>query len=127
MGIDHGAAPQAAAEVAGDAMSELESVLEKPDPVVVLKRFGDSAIVLECRFWIDNPSAEHRWQVHTSVVEAVKSAFDREEIKIPFPQRELMGRSEVEGRRLAGGGVADASGDGADPSADGQSSEGETR
>jgi small-conductance mechanosensitive channel len=37
------------------------------------------------------------------VIGAVKRAFEAEGIKIPFPQRELMGREEAEGFVLAGG------------------------
>ncbi|WP_424018761.1 mechanosensitive ion channel family protein [Halorientalis pallida] len=112
VGVDYDADPERAAEVARDAMTDLDDVLEKPDPFVILKRFGDSAVVLECRFWIDNPSAQRRWQIRSAVVEAVKTAFEREGIKIPFPQRELMGREEASGLKLAGGETAALSTDG---------------
>jgi small-conductance mechanosensitive channel len=104
VGIDYDADPRNAAEVARDAVRGLDSVLRVPTPQVVVKEFADSAIVLGVRVWIDNPSARRRWRTRTAVVSAVKEAFDREGVKIPFPQRELMGREETEGFVLSGGG-----------------------
>lgn len=125
VGVDYDADPERAAEVARDAMTGLDEVLEKPDPFVILKRFGDSAVVLECRFWIDSPSAQRRWQVRSAVVEAVKAAFEREGIKIPFPQRELMGREEASGRKLAGGETTALATDGdAGDAGDGETADG---
>jgi hypothetical protein len=66
-----------------------------------VKRFGDSAVVLGCRFWIDKPSARRKWRARTAVMEAVKAAFDEAGVKIPFPQRELTGREESGGFRYA--------------------------
>ncbi len=68
------------------------SIADSPPPQAVPKRFGDSAVVLELRFWIDNPTPPGRWRAISAVVEAVKDAFDREDIKIPSPQRELPNR-----------------------------------
>jgi len=112
VGVDYDADPAGAAEVALDAVEGLEEILAVPTPQVVLKRFGDSAVVLGVRVWIDDPSARRRWRARSAVVEAVKGAFAAEGIKIPFPQRELAGREEAGGFLVAGG---DGAADGADP------------
>jgi small-conductance mechanosensitive channel len=107
VGVDYDADPRRAAEVATDAVKGLDGVLRVPTPQVVVKEFADSAVVLGVRVWIDNPSARRMWRTRTAVVGAVKEAFDEAGVKIPFPQRELMGREEAgglgltEGQRLA--------------------------
>ncbi len=104
VGVDYGADAERAAEVARDAVKGLDGPMTVPTPQVVLKRFDDSAVILGVRYWIDNPSARRRWRSKTAVIGAVKRAFEAEGIKIPFPQRELMGREEAEGFVLAGEG-----------------------
>lgn len=106
VGIDYDADPERAAAVARDAVTELSEPMTVPTPQVVFKRFDDSAVVLGVRYWIDNPSARRRWRSRTAAIGAVKRAFEAEDIKIPFPQRELMGREEAEGLVLAGEGEA---------------------
>ncbi|RDI72807.1 mechanosensitive ion channel family protein [Halopelagius longus] len=103
VGVDYDVDPNHAAEVAQAAVDELEDVLSVPSPQVVLKEFGDSAVLLGVRAWIDRPSARRKWRTQTAIVGAVKEAFDREGIKIPYPQQELMAREEKEGFVLAGG------------------------
>jgi len=103
VGVDYDADAERAAEVARSAVKQQEEPMTVPTPQVVLKRFDDSAVVLGVRYWIDNPSARRRWRSKTAVIGAVKRAFEAEGIKIPFPQRELMGREEAEGFVLAGG------------------------
>nr|WP_246403726.1 mechanosensitive ion channel family protein [Halobellus ruber] len=102
VGVDYDTDAERAAEVARDAVKALDEPMTVPTPQVVLKRFDDSAVILGVRYWIDNPSARRRWRSRTAVLGAVKSAFEAEGIKIPFPQRELMGREEAEGFVLAG-------------------------
>jgi small-conductance mechanosensitive channel len=104
VGVDYDHDPGRAAEIARDAVRNLDEVLKVPTPQVVGKRFGDSAVVLGVRVWIDNPSARRMWRARTAVIEAVTDAFDEEGIKIPFPQRELMGRTEEGGLAIASGG-----------------------
>jgi small-conductance mechanosensitive channel len=102
IGVDYDADPQEAADVARDALDDVEAILDVPTPQVVLKRFDDSAIVLGVRAWIGEPSARRKWRARTAMISAVKAAFEREGIKIPFPQRELTGREESGGFRLSG-------------------------
>jgi len=103
VGIDYETDPEHAEEVALDAIAEAGPVLESPSPQVVLKSFGDSAVVLELRFWIDRPTPARKWRAVSEVIHGVKTAFEAEGIKIPYPQRELSGRAETGGFRVHGG------------------------
>lgn len=92
IGVDYAADPERAAEVALDAIDEVDAVVDNPAPDAVPVRFGDSAIVLDLRFWIRNPSPPRKWHAIRGVVYGVKDAFDRAGIDIPFPQRTVGGR-----------------------------------
>jgi len=100
VGIDYDSDPDHAKAVAMDAIKAVDSVADGPPPQIVPKSFGDSAIVLELRFWIDHPTPPRKWNAVSGVVTGVKEAFEREGIKIPFPQRELSGRAETGGFRV---------------------------
>ncbi|MFB6079375.1 MAG: mechanosensitive ion channel family protein, partial [Halarchaeum sp.] len=104
VGVDYDADVEAAREVAEDAMSDLDPVLSVPRPQAVLTEFGDSAVTLDLRFWIDKPSARRKWRAHTAVISAVHEAFDERGVKIPFPQREVSARPETDGFRVRGAG-----------------------
>ncbi|MFB6134221.1 MAG: mechanosensitive ion channel family protein [Halanaeroarchaeum sp.] len=105
--IDYDADPEHAQDVAVDALADVEKLLSVPRPQAITRSLGDSGVTLEIRFWIDKPSARRRARVTSAAIRAIKEAFDREGIKIPFPQRELSGRAETGGFRV----VEDASGD----------------
>lgn len=100
VGIDYATDPERAIDVAKRTMSGSDEVLNVPQPDAVLTGFGDSAVLLELRFWIDRPSSRRRWRAMTAIITAVKRAYDREGIKIPFPQREVAGRDETGGFRV---------------------------
>jgi len=102
VGVDYDTDIQRAARLARDAMEGVDEVIQEPHPHVVMKEFDDSSVVLECRFWITDPSARRRWVARSSVIDAVKRAFEGDGVKIPFPQRELSGRGEA-GFRIAEG------------------------
>jgi len=108
VGIDYDADPDQAQDVAADALSDLDQLLSVPRPVAITRNLGDSAIILELRFWIDKPSARRRARATSAAVRAVKRAFDEEGIKIPYPQRELMGREESGGFQVLEPGNPDA-------------------
>jgi len=100
VGIDYDSDPEHAKTVALEAIKAIDVVADAPPPQIVPKRFGDSAVVLEMRFWIDHPTPPRKWNATERVVTQVKAAFEREGIKIPFPQRELSGRAETDGFRV---------------------------
>ncbi|KTG08654.1 hypothetical protein AUR64_18485 [Haloprofundus marisrubri] len=102
VGVDYDVDAEYAADVALDALDELDEILSVPSPQVVLKEFGDSGIILGVRVWIDNPSARRKWRARTAVISTVKSAYEAEDINIPFPVRELMSRGSSGGFELAG-------------------------
>ncbi len=92
--LDYSTDLDEAIDVAEEAMNDHNLVLSPPEPHAVLTGFEDSAIGMRLRFYISNPSARKMWKARTRVTLAVKRAFDDAGIKIPFPQRELSGRSE---------------------------------
>ncbi|PHQ37580.1 mechanosensitive channel [Halorubrum persicum] len=128
VGIDYDADVATAARVATEAMEECDAVNDTPAPDVIRSGFADSAVVLRLRYWIQPPTIQRKWNAQNAVIEAVKAAFEREAIRIPFPQRELStrpgtavspGNGELGGDREAasGGEAADRSSvaDGGEP------------
>ncbi len=89
VGVDYETDVEEAIAVAERAMHESGQVMKTPAPRAVGKGFGDSAVVLELRFWISDPSAARVWRARTAVVKTVKEAFADAGIEIPFPQRTL--------------------------------------
>lgn len=80
-------APNHAKDVLLLATASAEGVLSEPVPNVILKNFGDSAIVYEVRFWLDN----HR--NYNQIADAVRTniwyALHRHHINLPNPIRTL--------------------------------------
>jgi small-conductance mechanosensitive channel len=107
VGVDYDDDVSKAATIAKTTMESCEAVTDSPNPDVVLESFGDSSVVLRLRYWIDRPTIQRKLSARNEVIESVKSAFESEDVKIPFPQRELMGREATDGLEVA------AAGDGA--------------
>ncbi|MFC4437534.1 MULTISPECIES: mechanosensitive ion channel family protein [Natrialbaceae] len=87
VGVDYDTDVARAREVAVDAVDDLESVKNAPNPQAVTKKFGDSSILLECHAWIGQPTMRRTLDARTDMIEAIRAAFDREGIEIPYPQR----------------------------------------
>jgi small conductance mechanosensitive channel len=101
VGVDYETDMATAMNVATDAMADCETVAANPAPDVILDSFSDSAIVLRLRYWISRPTIQQKLSAQNEVIRAVKDAFDEEDIKIPYPQRELMGREETDGLQVS--------------------------
>ena len=100
VGIDYSVDPEHAESTAYEAVAGLEEIMNHPEPQVFPVRFDDSAVILEVRVWIENPTPQRRWLATQAVIYAVKAAFNQADVKIPFPQRELTGRKEDDGFRV---------------------------
>ncbi|MWV39140.1 mechanosensitive ion channel family protein [Natrialba sp. INN-245] len=92
VGVDYEDDVERATEVAKSVIADLEYSLSAPGAQVVTKEFGDSAVVLGVRFWIDRPSSKRRWRARTAAINGIKREFASQGIGIPFPQRELSSR-----------------------------------
>lgn len=57
--------------------------------------FGDSAILLDLRSWIDLPPPQAWWRSKTSAVERIQDRFANAGISIPYPQRTVTYPSET--------------------------------
>ena len=86
VGVSYGTNLAKAVEVAREALKEVPGVLEEPAARVAPISFGDSAITLCVRPWA---KASDYWNVHAATIAAIKDAFDRENISIPFPQLDI--------------------------------------
>lgn len=63
-----------------------EGVLTTPAPLVRVVNLGDSSVDLRLYVWCEN---EDFWAVECNVREAVKKAFDKADINIPYPQQDI--------------------------------------
>ncbi len=75
-----------AREIILDICNDHELVLKEPAPMVRMKEHGSSSINLVTRVWVN--SGDY-WTVNFDIMEAVKAAFDKEGIEIPFNQLDV--------------------------------------
>lgn len=71
-----------------DAAKSVKRVLERPEPLCLLKAFGDSSIDLEIRVWIEDPRNGTQ-NVKSEVLLAVWDRFKEAGIRFPLPQRDV--------------------------------------
>ena len=100
VGIDYDTDVEHAASLADSTVADLECALSAPSPRVVSKEFGDSAVVLGVRFWIDDPSARRVSNARTAAINAIKREYDDAGITIPYPQRQLSDRPRADSTRV---------------------------
>jgi len=64
---------------------------------VRLTELADSAVGLQSRIWISNPSRADFVKIRGEYVQNVKERFDEAGIEFPFPQRDLSGQVDLDG------------------------------
>ena len=87
VGIGYDDDPDEAAEIAEDVLDGIGSIANNPQPYAIPSGFGDSAILLDLRFWIDPPTPQARWRSKATAVEEIQDRFADAGISIPYPQR----------------------------------------
>ncbi|MBW1776612.1 MAG: mechanosensitive ion channel family protein [Deltaproteobacteria bacterium] len=85
IGIAYDADMHKAKEIIEKVALELPWVKKDPGPKIVVKNFGESAVDLEARVWIEDP--RKRIDTISSITDRVKAEFDRAGIEIPYPKR----------------------------------------
>jgi small-conductance mechanosensitive channel len=77
-----------AMELMLDAAVNTDRILKYPKPVCLLTGFGDSAVNLQVRFWINDPM-NGRANITSAMLMGIWERFTENGIKIPYPQRDL--------------------------------------
>lgn len=88
VGVDYNTPLSEVAELLQETITQVEGVLSDPTPEIDLVSFGDSSIDFVVRYWT-LPQQKRVRQVQTRAIIAIKKAFDRVNINIPYPIRTL--------------------------------------
>jgi len=70
-----------------EAARSVKEVLSDPAPIVHFSSFGDSALNLQIRVWINEP--RNHTTIGSKINFAIDEAFRKYNIEIPFPQRDI--------------------------------------
>lgn len=71
-----------------DKVSEIDGVLKKPEPDVVVNKLAESGVDLQVRVWIKNAIREQ--EIFFKTGEVVKKALQDGNIEIPFPHMKVI-------------------------------------
>jgi len=77
-----------------EAANGQDRIKNKTATVCLVKGFGDNAVDLELRFWIDDPS-EGCANIQSKVYLSIWHKFKEHGIEIPYPQRDLHIRTSI--------------------------------
>lgn len=87
-GVAYDSDLHAVRELAVEVAKRTKRVLASPAPVYHLTQFGDSAVNLLLRFWIEDP-ANGVTNIKGAVLLGLWDAFKEHQIEMPFPQRDV--------------------------------------
>lgn len=90
-GVDYASDPHSIRQLSIGAISKVERVLKERPIVCHLSAFGDNALEFVLRFWIADPE-NGITNVRGQALLALWDALKAEDIKIPYPHRELIVR-----------------------------------
>jgi len=85
-GIGYNDNIEQAEKVMQKILAEHPLVLKDPAPAIAITELADSSVNFNCRPWVK--TADY-WTVYADVTRAVKEAFDKEGISIPYPQIDI--------------------------------------
>ncbi len=95
VGIAYGSDVRKAIELTQQAAGEFERILKSPEPRCLLKGYGDSALNLELRVWIEDPQngvSNMKSEIYLRIIDL----FDENDIQFPYPQRDIHVKGPVQ-------------------------------
>ena len=87
VGVAYGSDVDLVRQLLLDAMTAQSQIVKAPSPQVIFKEFGDSALNFEVRGWVNSPW--DRMIIESDIRFRIDKVFRKNNIKIPFPQREI--------------------------------------
>jgi small-conductance mechanosensitive channel len=92
VGVHYASDVERAMAICVESAGKIPRVLKDPAPVCQLSSFGESAVNLELRVWLDDPMNGIN-NVRSDTLRLIWKAFQAEGIQVPYPQRDLHIRS----------------------------------
>lgn len=114
VGVAYGSDVERVRDLLLDIAEGHDEVMETPEPAVRFEEFGDSALKFLLLAWVRDPTI--RKGVQSDLNFEIERRFREEEITLPFPQRSVWFRNELETR-----------GEDGEPEGRGDATEGEPR
>ena len=69
-----------------DVLNKHQNVLKDPVPMVAVNNLGDSSVDLIVRPWV---KTSDYWPTRRDLIQKIKEAYDKNNVTIPFPQRDV--------------------------------------
>jgi small-conductance mechanosensitive channel len=93
VGVSYSSDLDSVLKALNEVAEEHSKVMKNPKHQVHLTEFGDSAWNMQLRVWI--PNVKDRYDLRNELNQAIVRKFNENNIEIPFPQRDLHFRSEL--------------------------------
>ena len=89
LGVIYGSSVAEVKRLMLQAAQENASVLERPEPIVLFRAFGDDSLVFELWFWVRIRNYTSRAVVESDLHERIDALFREAGLVIAFPQRDV--------------------------------------
>jgi small-conductance mechanosensitive channel len=90
VGVAYGSSTRDTVKALEKAIEEHELILKKPEPIIVFKDFGDSALIFEVYFWIRLGKGRMvKIQTESNVRFLIEKHLREADIVVAFPQRDV--------------------------------------
>jgi len=86
VGISYSNDMSKAINIAMDVLMKNKYILKDPSPIVAVANLGDSSVDLIIRPWVNTGDY---WKAKWELTQQIKDTFDKNNISIPFPQRDV--------------------------------------
>jgi len=84
--ISYDDSPEKAISVIKSVLAKEKLILENPEPFVKVSKYADSSIDITVRVWV---KSSDYWTVHWDLLQDVKTAFDVNNISVPYNQYDV--------------------------------------
>lgn len=91
VGVSYNADPEVVRSLLLEVAKHHASILKTPEPQVFFKGFGESELKFDLLVWVSDPTRQFR--ISSELYFEIFKALQKQEIEIPFPQRDLHVRS----------------------------------
>lgn len=93
VGIRYSDDADKAVEIIKETIEKHPFALKNPEPLIFVDELGNSSVDISVRIWA--PATEW-WGVRTTLLWKIKRNLEKNDIYVPFPQREIWFRNQLE-------------------------------